>query len=231
MKLVPPLVGLIACALLALPALAADAGPPDLVLRLKQDIDRTAGDAAHAIAVERGRATTRLPIDRASAPPWLAADPCARPRMQYWQAFGEYMVGTVRHPRREGDAIHTLNSRIRMNVAKMARIFAAEPDRAFLRPGESLDKPAGSWSVAARQRAEWSVLLRAVLSGVTAQAEDRTDYGANYAAGVWTRAWCDYAGGHGAFLAGYRDAVGQPSAEDLPAIDYLQGAALPPPGP
>lgn len=212
---------------MAAPALAADSGPPDLILRFKQNIDRTAEDAARAVGEERARSFTRAPIDRHTPPPWQSGDVCDQPRMQYWQAFGEYMVGTVRAPRREGDAIYAMNSRIRINVAKMAKIFAAEPDRSFLLPGEQLDRRAMNWSVAVRQRAEWSVLLGAVLTGVIRQTGDRTDYGANYAAGVWTRAWCDYAGAHGAFLADYHQAVANPPAEDRPALDYLESAAVP----
>ncbi len=224
---------LAAAALAAASSASAADRPRNAMNELKTISDMTRIDAVQAVTDERRRNLVRQVYTPADHAPWDGGVAvCAQPRNQYLMAFGEFMT---RHTRRDPNdrfgppmlsTMRVMNDRLRLDITDMTKHLPPEGWARFLDAGETLADDPKSWDQAARQRAEWTVALDGVLSGLSAKAHMNVDFGANYAAGLWTRMACDFQAQDAAFLRHFAANGGAPADERTrAALELLRARA------
>jgi hypothetical protein len=214
------------------PAAGADR-PRNPMQDLKTLSDMAANDAVQTVLDERHRTLAPLAYTRAETTPFddpLAA--CRQPRNQYLMAFGEHMTRHTRRPAGERfepvdlRTMSMMNSRLRLGITDIAGKLPPPGRTVFLGPDESLAAAPQTWDQALRQRAEWTLVLDSITTDLAGKAHGNLDFGANYAAGLWTRLACDYAHADGAFLKSYADHADAPATEPTrKAIALLRARA------
>ena len=210
---------LAAAALVTAPAIAADR-PRNPMDDLKSISDLAGFDAHESVREEWRRDIVHHVYTPSDDAPWKGGSPaaCAQPRNQYLMAFGEFMA---RHARREPTdrfappelrTIEIMNRNLRADVTNAAEHI--DPARVrFLEPDETLRDGPKTWDQAVRQRAEWTLALDAITHGLADRARGNLDFGANYAAGLWTRMACDFAAQNAGFVKRYQ-AIGEAAGSE-----------------
>jgi hypothetical protein len=228
----PAVFAALAVMIAAVPSAAADR-PRSPTQDLKTISDMAADDSAHSIRQEYRRDLARNVYTPGQNPPWAGGPAaCATPRNQYLQSFGQFMA---RHTQREPTdrfappqlrTIETMNRRLRQDITRTGERLP-EPGRAvFLQGNERLLDNPTSWDMALRQRAEWTLVLQAVNEQLAQAANGSIDFGANYAAGLWTRMACDFADQNRIFLRSYAASGARPdSPRSQKALQLLQARA------
>ncbi len=205
------ILSVLVAAVVALPAAAADR-PRNPMDDLKSISDLAGVDAHESVREEWRRDLVHHVYTPGDDAPWRDGAPaaCAQPRNQYLMAMGEFMA---RHTRREPTdrfappelrTIEVMNRRLRIDVTETAKHLPAAGEARFLDPGETLLDAPKSWDDALRQRAEWTLVLDHVSHGLADKARGNLDFGANYAAGLWTRMACDFAEQNAGFVRRYQ---------------------------
>jgi hypothetical protein len=220
-----------AAAVLAAPATQAADRPRNPMDDLKSISDSTAFDAHQSMREEWRRDLVHHVYTPGDDAPWRDGSPaaCAQPRNQYLMAFGEFMA---RHTQRlptdrfappELRSIELMNRNLRADITHTAEHLPEAGQARFLDEGETLLDAPKSWDDAVRQRAEWTVVLDHVTHGLAAKAHGNLDFGANYAAGLWTRMACDFAAENAGFVRRYRaSGAAEGSERTRAALELLE---------
>lgn len=201
--------------------------PPSAMDELMTLSDVAKRDTRLAFAAESRSVLGSRTWTVADHAPWDDSDVCRQSRKQYLQAFAQYMRLHVRPspngiPWENASFLAVMEGRLREDIERVATSLPPRGQALFLEEKESLRPRADSWNQALRQRAEWIAVLGEVVSNLKRIAHRNPDFGASYAAGIWTPLACDFTYNR-RFLDRWMEQAGTPSTpKDKAALELMK---------